>query len=184
MSDYKELKNAFYKEKVALNKKLSENDAILNRLKKIENIIAECVKKEDANPEKIVQLKRFFREFSEDFDLMEQIHSHRWAVINSAFYQFKGATLMNDINKCVKRYGYPNQSTVDKIHACIMEIEEIKDLSPARIQAMRTEDELNNYIRKNAKKIQDFSVYIYDLFAHIANIILSNIRKKIAGINK
>lgn len=184
MSDYRELKNAFYKEKTALNKKLDENDAVLNRLKKIENIIVECEKKEDANPEKLVQLKRFFREFSEDFNLMEQMNSHRWAVINSAFYQFKGATLMNDINKCVKRYGYPSQAIVDKIHKCIMEIEEIKDLSPARIQAMRSEDELESYIRKNAKKIQDFSGYIYDLFAHIGNVILSNIRKKIADIDK
>ena len=179
MPNYTELKDAFLKEKKTLKEKLEINESLLNKYRKIINIINDCVSENNDSKinidsiNRLIELKKFFPNLSLDFKRVERMNSHRWLIFNDLMNKFDPRELVNDIQECAKIYNFPSNDTIEQIKKNSFALIEIKMMANNHMKAVG--NDFDDMVRKQAKKLAEVATIIDHVILYLANRLLSDV---------
>lgn len=175
MSNYKELKNAFREELSRLDREVNRITAIINRHKRIDDIINESLGKvgEESKIEKLNQVKRFFPEYVDDFNAVESLGTHKWTVLNDPFNKFRPRDLINEITIYSNKYSYVTPGMIEEIKKDILELERVKATAAGFVPTI--EEDFKNLVKRQATKIAELALMIEDIQVDIGNKLLDKI---------
>lgn len=158
MSDYKELKDAFQKEKKDLYNRLRDLEGNVTKLKKINIIVDELTNNSDdfdVDVEKLYRLKRFFPDLDDMFKFLNRLINYNKLINSVKLDEFDLDGFIKDLEYCTRTYGFPPQHTITDIKHIAEIINNIKQGNVDKI----SKDDMDLFLGRQKKGMHMLYAY-------------------------
>ena len=181
MSNYKELKNAFYEEIKKLNRQIGSDTSIINRYNRIAIILLECKGKEyeESKPEKLIQTKKYYPNLADDYEMYERFGTHMLLLKTELLGKFDPGKLISDIDECVKKYGFPNEKVIAEMKRDLDILAKITSINIDRFYVGVSRDELYEKYKIDLMKLSELVYIVEDVYFNIGNKIIDKIEEEL-----
>ena len=176
MSNYKELRDELRKERKKLYNQIRVNDELLDKYKKVKNIVDDLnIEKDDFDYNSLFRLKKYFPDLEQEFNDYREILYYDDIIFKNNVLELDYDKYIKFLKHCSSNYGIPPYSTISEIQNTINTINKIKSGNSNGLSI----EEMKTFLNTNGKGTHVLFAYSKAICHIFAGCLLSIIVNKL-----